>query len=154
MSSARRAVASSALVAATLLGTLTGCGQADSPAEEVPALATALDRVDAAVEAENYDKARSAVESLLAETRRARQDGSLSAEDAERIRTAARSVLASLPAEQVDPEPQQQATTEPEETPSGDEDEADEKSEQGEKGRGKPEKDDDKPGKGNDSEDD
>lgn len=127
---------------------LTGCGQEGAPGDEVPALASALDQVDTAVEAENYDKARSAVEFLLTETRRAHQDGELSREDADRIRTAARAVLTNLPETQ---EPQDEPTPESDETTSEDRDE--DKDEDEEK-PGKPEKDGDKPGKGNDSDDD
>lgn len=153
MNAVIRALGSPVLVLVVLAAALTGCSQRESPGEEVPALAAALDQVDAAIEAENYGKARSAVEFLLTETRRAQQDDDLSSEDADRIRTAARAVLANLPDEQVAPEPQDEPTRQSDDKPSDEKDEKDERDERDERDEEKKEKKDKKEAKDEDGED-
>ncbi len=74
-----------------------GCSEDPAPGESVPALATSLDEVDAAVEAGDYRKARREVEDLIAETAQARVEGDISDEQADQIFEAAHDVLAQLP---------------------------------------------------------
>lgn len=88
------------LVAAALLPVaLTACGEESPPSEDVPALATQLAAVEAAVEAGDYGKVRAALERLVARTSRAELAGEITADEADRIREAAREVLAELPAD-------------------------------------------------------
>jgi len=80
---------------------LTACGGDEAaPSDEVPALGKQLERVDDAVEAGDYAKARAAVKDLVAQAAQAQVDGQLSDEQAQRIVTAARSVLENLPADE------------------------------------------------------
>lgn len=136
--SLRRGLGSVTLVLVVLPFALVGCGQDESPAEAAPALPAALAQVDDAIEAENYARARSAIEFLLAQTRRAEQDGDLPAEDADRIRTAARDLLNRLPGNQPEPAPQDSA-------PEGEGTEPDDEEERQKKDE--PDRDDEKPGK-------
>jgi hypothetical protein len=75
------------------------CGEQTPPGEAVPAIATALGRVDAAIQSGDRNRARTAVEDLVAETAEAEVAGELSAEQADRVVAAARKVLARLPAD-------------------------------------------------------
>lgn len=77
---------------------LSGCGSESAPADAVPALATQLDAVEAAIDAGDFAKVRAALERLVARTARAELAGEISGEEADRIREAARDVLAELPA--------------------------------------------------------
>lgn len=79
---------------------LSGCGSETAPADDVPALATQLDAVEAAIEAGDYDKVRAALDRLVARTSRAELAAEISGEEADRIREAARELLAELPAEE------------------------------------------------------
>lgn len=78
---------------------LAGCGAESAPADDVPALATQLAAVEAAVEDGDHDRVRASLERLVARTARAELAGDISAEEADRIREAAREVLAALPAD-------------------------------------------------------
>ena len=89
----RRQVAGAAFLA---LLTLTGCGDETPPSESAPAVGDSLDRVDAAIEAGELDKARRAVKDLIAKTAEARVDGDITDEQADAIFDAAREVLAEL----------------------------------------------------------
>ncbi len=92
----RRAAAT--VLALLITPVLVACGGAESaPSEQVPALGKQLERVDEAVEAGDYSRARAAVKDLVARVAQAQVDGELSDEQAQRIVTAARSVLESLP---------------------------------------------------------
>lgn len=92
----RRLLAASTLA---MTMTLTGCSSDAPPSESAPELATRLDRVDAAIESGDYDRARAAVEALVAATAKAQVAGRISDDEADRILDAARDVLAELPEE-------------------------------------------------------
>jgi ribosomal protein S20 len=74
-----------------------GCGSDEPPGKAVPALSDRLDKVDAAIQAGDYDKARAAVHQLVSDTAHAEVDGDISSDQADRILESARSVLAALP---------------------------------------------------------
>ncbi|HXH80165.1 hypothetical protein [Nocardioides sp.] len=100
-----RRCAAGLLLAAALATGPTACGKEESPpSEQVPALARQLDKVDEAVEAGQYERARAAVEELVATTAQAQVTGELSSEQAERIFASAQSVLENLPSEDDDTE--------------------------------------------------
>lgn len=87
------------LLAVLLVGALlAGCAKGIPPGQEVPSLASTLDRVDAAVAARHLSTARSDVETLITQTDQARKRGEITTSQAEEILEAARSVLAQLPA--------------------------------------------------------
>jgi hypothetical protein len=92
----RRSIA--ALVLASALA-LSGCGSqaALTAAEEVPALSSALTKVDQDLAHHQYAAARRTLASLISETRAAQRDGTLSAAKADGIVSAARKLLAMLP---------------------------------------------------------
>lgn len=83
-----------ALATAAVL--VAGCGSGTAPAEDVPALATALDDVDAAVVSGDDTAVRDAVDALTEVTTRAREAGDLDAAAADRILAAAEELLAAL----------------------------------------------------------
>ena len=85
---------------AVLLATavLAGCASGAAPAQEAPSLASTLARVDSDVAAGHLLAARANVETLVTETKRARERGDISTSQADQILAAARSVLAELPA--------------------------------------------------------
>ena len=121
-----------AALAAIVLLLASGCGSETSPADDVPALASSLDRVDEAIAAGEYDAARDAVARLTDVATRAEAAGDLDAAQADRIVAAAEALLAALP----DPEaPPSEPTPDPTpETPSStspgqDEDEDDDSDE-------------------------
>ncbi len=121
----RRSLA--ALVTAALLVT-SGCGSGTSPADDVPALSAALDRVDEAIAGEDYDAARDAVAELTDVATEAEESGDLDAEQADRIVSAAESLVEALPgAEPAEPEPEAPTSSAP--ADDEDEDEGDEESE-------------------------
>ena len=109
------------------LALLAGCGGSTGPADDVPALSTALDRVDDAIVDGRYDEARAALAELVATTTEARKDGDLETSEADRILVAAGELKSALPAQESDdqgadePEPSEtgEPTTSPEpsETP-------------------------------------
>ena len=95
-----RRCAAGLLLSAALATGLTACGEEESPpSEQVPALGRHLDKVDEAVDAGQYERARAAVEDLVATTAQAEVTGELSSEQADAIFAAARSVLENLPSE-------------------------------------------------------
>ena len=145
------------------------CGDDTAPVDAVPALGRQLDAVDAALVDRDYERARTAIEELVASAAQAEVAGDLDEEEADRIRQAASRLLARLPADgEVDPgspvplpqptdeasEPSVVPTEEPdEEEPEDDEPDEDEGDEgkgdegKGDEGKGKKGKD---KGKGND----
>ena len=85
-----------ALLTAGALLVTSGCGSGTSPADDVPALATALDAVDEAVVSDDDKAVRDAVAELTDTTTRARKAGDLEAAEADRILAAAEALLAAL----------------------------------------------------------
>lgn len=130
------------LVGATVLALATGCGGDGSPADSVPALSRQLDRVDAAIAAERYDDARTALDDLVDTTTQATADGTLDPADADAILRAAGHLTEQLPGATGSPAPEPSgpssspASIAPEETPvESDDEEAPPGKEHG-KGRG------------------
>lgn len=72
------------------------CGGATTPASQVPALATALDEVDAALVAGDEDTARTALDRLTSLATDARDEGRLEDGDAEHVLAAAEQLRARL----------------------------------------------------------
>lgn len=108
-----------ALITAGALLLTTGCGSGTSPADDVPALSTALTRVDQAIAAEEHDEARDAVAELMDVATKAEETGDLDADQVDRIVSAAETLLAALPgAETPTPEPEPSAPTPEAETPT------------------------------------
>lgn len=107
--------AARALAAAgTVVALAAGCGSETPPAaDDVPALADALVRVETTVAEERYPAARSALEALVEDTTAARQAGDLSGDQAEAVLAAADALLEALPGQ--DPEPEEE-TPAPEES--------------------------------------
>lgn len=103
---------------------LAGCGGDATPADEVPQLATRLDRVDQALVDGEYSTARRELDALVEATVEARDDGTLEAEEANRILAAAAHLLSAFP----DPPParSEETPTEPVIPPEDDEEEGDE----------------------------
>lgn len=144
-----------AVLAASTLLVSAGCGSGTSPADDVPALATALDRVDEAIATEDYDDARDAVAELTDVATEAEESGDLDAEQADRIVAAAESLVAALPGAESPPDEPDPATPTSSATAEGeDEDEDEEDDEESEPAppehAEKPDKheDDDKKSKG------
>ncbi|HWJ82853.1 MAG TPA: hypothetical protein VNS55_11495 [Nocardioides sp.] len=92
---ARRAALVAAVVPLVL--PLTGCGSEETPGRAVPELAARLDKVDAAIEGGNYDKARTAVRQLVADAAQAELAGDITGDQADRIVASARDLLDALP---------------------------------------------------------
>ncbi|GAA3808661.1 hypothetical protein [Nocardioides panacisoli] len=86
-----------AVAAAVLAVGPAGCSSDEPPGTAVPALSDRLDKVDAAIEAGDYDRAREAVHQLVADTAHAEVDGDISSDQADRILESAKSVLAAMP---------------------------------------------------------
>lgn len=86
-----------AVVAALVALTSTGCADDPAPSESAPALEDSLSKVDAAIEAGEFDEARRAVKDLISDAAQARVDGDIDDEEADRIFDAAQEVLAVLP---------------------------------------------------------
>jgi hypothetical protein len=104
-----------------LLLPVAGCSSDAPPAEAVPELAAQLDRVDAAVAAGDYARARAAVDALVARTAQAEVADEITEEEADRIFDAARDVLAELPPadEGASTPPPTEDTEPPAEAPAG-----------------------------------
>lgn len=110
------------LTAGAFLAT-SGCGSGTSPADDVPALARSLDRVDEAIVTEDYDAARNAVAELTAVATKAEESGDLDAAQADRIVAAAESLLAALPSAgspPAEPEPASPTSSAPADEDDGD----------------------------------
>jgi hypothetical protein len=85
---------------------VSGCGsQAGSPsaADQVPALGTALQRIDAALASHHFAAARQRLRALKTAVISARKAGDLRAADAQRVLDAAARLLATLPADDAQP---------------------------------------------------
>jgi hypothetical protein len=74
-----------------------GCGDATSPAEAVPEIGTALERVDRALAAGNLLRAQRRLDRLVRITVGARRTGDLESSDSDAILAAAASLAAELP---------------------------------------------------------
>ncbi len=87
-----------ALAVAVLL--LAGCGDAaqTTAADQVPGLATRLEKVDTLIAARAWTKARTELRGIVAEANAARDDGDLDAVAADRVVASAQRLLAALPA--------------------------------------------------------
>ena len=96
---------------AAVLVLATGCGDAPSPAQQVPSLADRLSAVDQAVAAHDDAATLAALDDLERTARAARRTGDLDAAQVQAILDAAESVRAALPATDT-------TTTEPSPTPS------------------------------------
>lgn len=94
--SMRRSAAAVLAVVVALLG-VAGCADDEPPGRTVPELATQLDRVDAAIEEGDLDRARKATRRIVARTAVALADGDLTDDQADRIIEAAEALLAELP---------------------------------------------------------
>lgn len=81
-----------------LLLSLTGCGSEEPPSRAVPALAARLDKVDAAIEDGSYERARVAVQRLVADAAQAELAGDITGDQADQILASARELLDALPA--------------------------------------------------------
>jgi hypothetical protein len=92
-----------AALAAGVVLLASGCGSETSPADDVPALATSLDRVDEAIATGEYDAARDAVAKLTDVATRAEAAGDLDAARADRIVAAAEALLAAFPEPEAPP---------------------------------------------------
>ena len=103
-----------AVVVAVLLG---GCGGSSAPVDDVPALESALARVDDAIVDGRYDDARDELDELVATTSSARRSGDLDGSEADRILAAAAEVMSVLPAEEGGPAEEPEPVEEPEPEP-------------------------------------
>jgi hypothetical protein len=110
------------LVTAAVVLMLVGCGRS-SAAEVVPALGDQLAAVDTAIERQDFDAAREALDRLVRTTTEARRAGELDQEQADAILAAAETLEARLPAPE---EPPADAETPPPPPSSPPEDEGDE----------------------------
>lgn len=134
----RRTIA--ALLAAGTLLVTSGCGSSTSPADDVPALATALDRVDEAIDSGDDAAARDAVTELAQTATRAEEAGDLDAGQADEIVAAADALLDELSSVEESPtEPSSSTSSAP-----SDEETDEETTPAGPESQGKPEG---KPGK-------
>lgn len=96
MTGARRAATCVAPIALALV--LAGCGGGDRPpGESVPAMASTLDRVDAALADGEVDQARSELVTLVRVTGRARDAKKISETEAERVLAAVATLMTALP---------------------------------------------------------
>ncbi|HEY0905419.1 MAG TPA: hypothetical protein VGE14_16175 [Marmoricola sp.] len=144
MTGARRRAAACAFVVGAAAA-LIGCGEDDrSPGETVPAMASALATVDAAIVEGDFDRARTSLTKLVRTTTRARDDGTISEGEADRVLAAVATLMTALPEES----PPAAPTPPPAPSPSDkDRDEKD-----GEGGDDGEKKDEEKDGDGHDSE--
>ena len=109
---AGRRVAAAALLLVMAPGLVACGGDEAAPSEQVPALARQLEKIDDAVKAGDYARARGAVRRLVAQVVQAQVDGQLSDEQAQRIVAAARSVLQNLPGDEDDTDEADEGTEE------------------------------------------
>ena len=100
---------------ATVLVLASGCGDAPSPAQQVPSLADRLSAVDQAVAAHDDAATLAALDDLERTARAARRTGDLDAAQVQAILDAAESVRAALPATDTTttPSPSETPSTEP-----------------------------------------
>ena len=96
-----------AALAMTVLLLGAGCGDEESPAEAAPELSARLEKVDAAIEDEDYARARDAVRALVNDTAQAEVAGDISDEQADRILQAAAALLDQLPDQAGDDVPEE-----------------------------------------------
>lgn len=122
----RRRVAAVAMTG-LLAAPLAACGDepeaAPTAAEQVPALATQLDRIDQALAGKRFEKARTLLERLTQQVIQARKAGTLDAAAADRILGAVSRLRAQLP--EPKPEPVPTVTVQPPPAPDDDEDDGD-----------------------------
>jgi len=111
----RRSVARVLASGATVLVLASGCGDAPSPAQQVPSLADRLSAVDQAVAAHDDAATIAALDDLERTARAARRTGDLDAAQVQAILDAAESVRAALPATDTTttPSPSETPSTEP-----------------------------------------
>lgn len=108
-------------VVASSLVLTAGCAGSSAPSDEVPALGAALDRVDDAIVAGQYDDARGALDDLVATATTAREEGELGRAEVDRILAAADELRSALPEEQAEEpadEPSEEPTAEPDPEPT------------------------------------
>lgn len=133
------AVALTALVAAPLAA----CGEEPEPppsaAEQVPALATQLERIDQALAGKRFEQVRTLLERLTQQVIRTREAGSLDAAAADRILGAISRLRAQLPEPKPEPVPTVTVTPPPPRDNDDGGDEDDEKKEKAEEARKKAE---------------
>ena len=103
--------------AAAVLLALSGCGDSQSPADDVPELAAALEDVDEALAAEDYEQAEEELTGLVDVSEQAEAEGTLSSTEADDIVGAAEALLSQLPDEPESPTPPS-SETEPEPEPT------------------------------------
>lgn len=135
MGTQQRLLGAAWMTAAVLL-VATGCGQGAAPADQVPALAQALDQVDDAIAAEKYDSARGSIDDLVDVTVEARDGGDLDPGEADRILAAAARLRSALPAADSTSTPGPSTVPSPSESES-ESDEQDDKGKGHGKGKGK-----------------
>jgi hypothetical protein len=121
---------------------LTGCGEDTSPAEAAPVLAQRLDRVDAAIAADDPVRARKAVEALIDAAAQARVDGKITGDQADAILRAAGELLRRLPEADQEREPSTPSETPTEPPPTPEPDTSEEGEEDEGEGDDKEDKDD------------
>ena len=95
---------------------LSGCGGSQTPADDVPELADALEQVDDALAAEDYEQAEDELTGLVEVAKQAADEGTLSDTEADDIVGAAEALLSRLPAEEAEPPPPSEPEPEPEPT--------------------------------------
>jgi hypothetical protein len=103
---------------AAVLVLATGCGDAPSPAQQVPSLADRLSAVDQAVAAHDDAATLAALDDLERTARAARRTGDLDAAQVQAILDAAESVRAALPGTDTTTEPSPTPSETPSTTPS------------------------------------
>ena len=96
MTAGARGVVATVLVLCA--GAVGGCGGgSQQPGDAVPALRAAVHTVDAALAGHDVERARRALERLVALTSRAREDGRISATQADRVLAAVARLVTALP---------------------------------------------------------
>ena len=98
---------------------LSGCGDSQSPADDVPELAAALEDVDQALAAEDYEQAEDELTGLVEVAQQAEAEGTLSSAEADDIVGSAEALLSRLPVEEAEPPPpvEEEPTVAPEPEP-------------------------------------
>ena len=93
------------LIATAILAVATACGADPAPDVAVPQLGTTSSRVDDAIAAQDWEKARRELQTLIAQTAAGANSGKLTQEQANRIQSAAARLLAELPNSPPKPSP-------------------------------------------------
>jgi hypothetical protein len=113
------------------------CGSHTTPGDAAPELATRLEKIDSAIAAGDYDRARTAVTALVMATGKAEDAGDITGDQADQILAATAELLAQLPPTSPTEPSASDTATEPTSTPDGPDEHDKDHGKDPDKGKGK-----------------